>query len=209
MLPAHPRDAKGPLPSFSPGFPTAAGCMWQAWLPPAIWPQRRLARPEGWALSEPLRGEITQRRPGPPLHRPTLACFFPAGRVGAGTNRWSITPAGGGVRPGTLCPQHPGSRTGSGLWPGELAQGDKEQGRAWPQPDPISEEFERGPFVQVFVRSRGGRGFKARLIKCASGKKNQSQMWLEWLGAQPPLQPLPSAAWPFSPEVTCSSPKFS
>lgn len=33
----------------------------------------------------------------------------------------------------------------------ELVERDKGLGRAWPQPDPISKEFERRPFVQVFV----------------------------------------------------------
>lgn len=46
---------------------------------------------------------------------------------------------------------------------------------------------------------KGGQGFKARLIKCALGKKNQSQMWPEWLAA-PSLQALLSALWLLSPE---------
>lgn len=50
--------------------------------------------------------------PHPQTHARVL---FPAGRVGVGTKRWSIAPAGGGARHGTLRPQHPAGRgVGSG-----------------------------------------------------------------------------------------------
>lgn len=45
--------------------------------------------------------------------------------------------------------------------PPPTASGDKGPGRAWPQPDPISQESEPRPLEHVFVHARGGRGFKA------------------------------------------------
>lgn len=71
--------------------------------------------------------------------------FLPWRDEGVRTECWSTTPAGGG--PG-MAPCAPTTRkaVSPALAP-ELVERDKGLGRAWPQPDPISKEFERRPFV--------------------------------------------------------------
>lgn len=101
--------------------------------------------------------EITQCGPGPLLPGPGLMGLFTGGRgrvrgcaltvrapplrVGAGHTR--------GMAPRAPTTQE--DREPRSSQPGELAQRDKGLGRAWPQPDPISKEFKRGPFVRVVV----------------------------------------------------------
>lgn len=86
----------------------------------------------------------------PPLGGPILAGLF-IGRVGGGALQDGSTTPAGRARQGTRCLHEPGGQ-GVQLRPESQAREIRRPGRVWPQPDPISKEFESQPFVQVFVR---------------------------------------------------------
>lgn len=86
-------------------------------------------------------------QPRSPIYSPIFAGVFslPWGGEGVRTECWSTTSAGGGQAWHPVPP--PPRRAVSPALAPELVERDKGLGRAWPQPDPISKEFERRPFV--------------------------------------------------------------